>query len=65
MKRLLMVAGLAGLAYYLKRNPQVVNDLKDKANDLKDKATDALGRVRGGSSNHSTSASTDHMNAVH
>ena len=55
MKRLLIVAGLAGLAYYLKRNPQVVHDLKDKA-------TDALNKVKGGSgSNHSTSD----MNAVH
>lgn len=54
MKRLLIVAGLAGLAYYLKRNPQVVNDLKDKA-------TDALNKVRGGSSNGQTSD----MNAVH
>jgi hypothetical protein len=64
MKRLLIVAGLAGLAYYLKRNPQVVNDLKDKANDLKDKATDALGKVRGESSNHSATTN-EHMNAVH
>lgn len=51
MKRILIVAGLAGLAYYLKRNPQVVNDLKDKA-------TDALNKVKGGSSN-------GHVNTVH
>ena len=53
MKRLLIVAGIAGLAYYLKRNPQVVNDLKDKA-------TDALNRVKG-----SSNGSAEHMNAVH
>jgi hypothetical protein len=55
MKRLLIAAGLAGLAYYLKRNPQVVNDIKGKA-------TDALNRVKKGTaSNHSTSD----INAVH
>ncbi len=51
MKKLLIAAGIAGLAYYLKRNPQVVNDLKDKA-------TDALNKVKGGTG-------TDHMNTVH
>ena len=53
MKRLLIAAGLAGLAYYLKRNPQVVNDLKDKA-------TDALNKVKGSSNGH-----TSDINAVH
>jgi hypothetical protein len=47
MKKLLLAAGIAGLAYYLKRNPKVVTDLKDKA-------TDALNRVKGMSSNGST-----------
>ena len=47
MKKLLIAAGLAGLAYYLKRNPKVVTDLKDKA-------TDALGRVKGMGGNGST-----------
>jgi hypothetical protein len=51
MKKLLIAAGIAGLAYYLKRNPQVVNDLKEKA-------TDALNKVKGGTG-------TDHMNTVH
>jgi hypothetical protein len=55
MKKLLIAAGLAGLAYYLKQNPKVVNDLKAKA-------TDALDRVKGMSSNGSTTT-TD--NAVH
>jgi hypothetical protein len=55
MKRLLIAAGLAGLAYYLKRNPQVVNDLKDKA-------TDALNKVRGGTSSN---GHTSDINAVH
>jgi len=49
MKKLLIVAGLAGLAYYLKRNPKVVSDLKDKA-------TDALNKVKGSSTG---------MNSVH
>lgn len=54
MKKLLIAAGLAGLAYYLKRNPQVVNDLKDKA-------TDALSKIKGKASD----ADGDRMNAVH
>jgi hypothetical protein len=39
MRKMLIAAGLAGLAYYLKRNPGVVNDLKAKA-------TDALNKVK-------------------
>jgi predicted DNA-binding transcriptional regulator len=53
MKRLLIAAGLAGLAYYLKRNPKVVSDLKDKA-------TDALSKIKGSSNGH-----TSDINAVH
>lgn len=47
MKKLLIAAGIAGLAYYLKRNPKVVDDLKTRA-------TDALNRVKGTSSNGTT-----------
>lgn len=54
MKKLLIAAGIAGLAYYLKRNPKVVEDLKTKA-------TDALGRVKGmNGSNSSTTGTTVH-----
>jgi hypothetical protein len=53
MKKLLIAAGIAGLAYYLKRNPKVVTDLKDRA-------TDALSRVKGMSSNGSTTDSAVH-----
>lgn len=54
MKKLLIAAGIAGLAYYLKQHPEVVNDLKDKAND-------ALNKVKGRTG--TTSDST--MNTVH
>ncbi|HEX6916173.1 MAG TPA: hypothetical protein VF145_13080 [Chitinophagaceae bacterium] len=55
MKKILIAAGVAGLAYYLKRHPEVVNDLKGKA-------TDALNKVKG-RMNHSD-LNTD-MNTVH
>jgi hypothetical protein len=53
MKKLLIAAGIAGLAYYLKRNPKVVTDLKDKA-------TDALSRVKGMNSNGTTTDNVVH-----
>lgn len=53
MKKLLIAAGIAGLAYYLKRNPKVVTDLKEKA-------TDALNRVKGVGSNGTGTDSVVH-----
>lgn len=54
MKKLLIAAGIAGLAYYLKRNPRVVDDLKTRAND-------ALSRVKGMAGHNGT----DTTNTVH
>jgi len=53
MKKLLIAAGIAGLAYYLKRNPRVVDDLKTKA-------TDALNRVKGMNGSNGTTGTTVH-----
>jgi hypothetical protein len=33
MKKLLIAAGLAGLAYYLKKNPKAVDKIKESALD--------------------------------
>ncbi len=53
MKKLLIAAGIAGLAYYLKNNPKIVDDLKSKA-------TDALNRVKGMNSSNGTTDTTVH-----
>lgn len=53
MKKLLIAAGIAGLAYYLKNNPRVVDDLKTKASD-------ALNRVKGMNSSNGTTGTTVH-----
>jgi hypothetical protein len=37
MKKLLLAAGIAGIAYYLKKNPQKLDDLKNSARDMFDK----------------------------
>jgi len=50
MKKLLIAAGIAGLAYYLKRNPKVVDSIKSKA-------TDALKKAKGMNGNAGTRTS--------
>jgi hypothetical protein len=37
MKGLLIAAGIAGIAYYLKRNPQVLDQVQRTAKDAYDK----------------------------
>lgn len=37
MKGLLIAAGIAGIAYYLKRNPQMLDQVKKSAQDAYDK----------------------------
>ncbi len=49
MKKLLIVAGIAGLAYYLKKNPKMVEMAKEKVmgccNDLMGKAKGAAEKL--------------------
>jgi hypothetical protein len=56
MKKLLIAAGVAGLAYYLKQHPEMVDSMKSKA-------TDALNKLKGreSSSTSSNSYTTDHV----
>lgn len=56
MKKLLIAAGVAGLAYYLKQNPQMVDSVKTKA-------MDAFNKLKGRTSSSTTSDSytSDHV----
>ncbi len=50
MNKLLLAAGVAGLAYYLKQHPEMVDSLKTKA-------TDALNKLKGRTSSTTTANS--------
>lgn len=50
MKKLLLAAGVAGLAYYLRQHPEMVDSVKSKA-------TDAFNKLKGRISSTSTSDS--------
>lgn len=49
MKKLLIAAGIAGLAYYLKKNPKVVTMAKEKlmdcCGDLMSKSKNAVEKI--------------------
>lgn len=42
MKKLLLAAGIAGVVYYLRRNPDTLNSMKNTAMDTLDKYTGKL-----------------------